>query len=135
MDMMQHAVSETAVIDLKGPDDEPLLDEDKKPKTVTVYGPGSKQYAKASTARNNRLVDKLKKKGKTDTSSDEAARETAEFLAACTKELSPNIRMGDLEGDALIKALYSEPKLGYIAEQVGKFLGDWGNFSKGSSKS
>ena len=133
MDIRKFAVEETGVLELLGASDEPLLDESKKPITVTLYGPGSKQYAKAQAAQSNRMIDKLKKKGKSDQSADERARETAEFLAACTKDFSDNLEYGDLQGEALHRAVYSDVTLGFISEQVNKYLSDWGNFSQRST--
>lgn len=135
MDIKQFAVEETGVLHLRGPNDEPLFGDDKLPMTVTVFGPGSKTYAKAQAARNNRMIDKLKKKGKTDTSAEEAAREQAEFLAECTREFSSNIQYDDLnlKGEALFRAVYADNSIGFVAEQVGRHLGEWGNFSKGST--
>ena len=40
-----------------------------------------------------------------------------------------------LTGRELFHAVYSDPSIGFIAEQVAKFSGDWANFSKGSAKS
>lgn len=133
-DIRKHAVGETSVIALLGADDAPLLGDDGKPQTVTVYGPGSKPYAKAQAAQSNRMVDRLRKKGKTDQSAEDKAREQAEFLAGCTKEMSPNIEYDGLTGEALFKAVYSDVSIGFIAEQVAKHLGDWANFTKGSTK-
>ncbi len=135
MDIRTFAVEETSTLELRGPNDEPLLGDDKKPMTVTVFGPGSKTYAKAQAARNNRMIDKLKKKGKTDTSAEEAAREQAEFLAACTKEFSANIEYEQLKGEALFRAVYADNSIGFVAEQVGRHLGEWGNFSRACATS
>lgn len=139
MDIRKFGVEETSVVALLGPDDVPMLGEDGKPMTVTVYGPGSKQYARAQAAQQNRMIDKLKRKGKSDQSAEDKAREQAEFLAGCTKEFSPNIEYpnGDgksLTGEALHKAVYADNSIGFVAEQVGKHLGEWNNFTKGSPK-
>ena len=134
MDIRKFAVEETGVLELRDAADEPMLGEDSKPITVTLYGPGSKQYAKAQAAQQNRMIDKLKRKGKSDQTAEEKARETAEFLAGCTKEFSANIEMDGLQGEALHRAVYSDTSIGFIAEQVGKHLGEWGNFSKPSTK-
>ena len=132
MDVRKFAVEETSILALLGPDDAPLMGEDQQPMTVTVYGPGSKQYARAQAAQQNRMIDKLKRKGKADQSAEEKAREQAEFLAGCTKEFSANIQYEELKGEALHKAVYADTSIGFIAEQVGKHLGEWANFKKGS---
>jgi len=133
MDIRKFAVEETGVLELRDAADEPMVGDDGKPMTITLYGPGSKPYAKAQAAQQNRMIDKLKRKGKSDQTADEKARETAEFLAGCTKEFSPNIEIDGLTGEALFKAVYSDTSIGFVAEQVGRYLGEWGNFSKPSS--
>ena len=133
-DIKKFAVEETSVLELRGPDDSPMVGEDGQPMTVTVYGPGSKTYAKAQAANQNRMIDKLKRKGKTDQSAEEKAREQADFLAGCTKEFSANIEYDSLKGEALFKAAYADTSIGFIAEQVGKHLGDWANFTTASAK-
>lgn len=137
-DIRKHAVEPTTRLHLRNAADELLYadgDDGKpdlaRPMVAVLYGPGSKQYAKAQSARSNRMVDKLKKKGKTDTSAEENQRESVEFLAACTAALE-NVELDQLTGDALHRAVYSDLTLGFIPEQVGKHLGDWGNFTKGS---
>ena len=130
MDIKRFAVDETGVLALRDSGDEPMLGEDGAPMTITLYGPGSKQYARAQAAQQNRMIDKPKRKGKTEQSAEEKVREQAEFLAGCTKEFSANIEMDALKGEALFKAVYSEPDIGFIAEQVGKHLGDWSNFKR-----
>jgi hypothetical protein len=133
MDIRKYSVDETGVLALRDSGDEPMLGEDGIPMTITLYGPGSKQYARSQAAQQNRMIDKLKRKGKTEQSAEEKVREQAEFLAGCTKEFSSNIEMDALQGEALFKAVYSEPDIGFIAEQVGKHLGDWANFKKPST--
>jgi hypothetical protein len=80
------------------------------------------------------MIDRLKKKGKTDQTADEKAQETAEFLADCTKSME-NIEYDKLTGEALFKAVYSDRSIGFVADQVSKHLGDWANFTKDSATS
>jgi hypothetical protein len=134
VDIRTFAVEETSVIALVDSNEAPMRGEDGQPMTITVYGPGSKPYARAQAAQSNRMIDKLKKKGKMDQSAEEKAREQAEFLAGCTKEFSANIECDGLKGEALHKAVYADTSIGFIAEQVAKHIGEWGNFSKGSPK-
>jgi hypothetical protein len=132
-DIRKFAVEETSVIELRSASDEPMVGDDGKPMTWTVYGPGSKPYAKAQAAQQNRMIDKLKRKGKTDETADEKMRDQAEFLAGCTKECSSNIEYDGLQGEAMHRAVLSDRSIGFIAEQVGRHLGEWGNFSKPST--
>jgi hypothetical protein len=134
VDIRTFAVEETSILELVGADESPLVGEDGQRMTVTLYGPGSKPYAKAQAAQSNRMLDRLKKKGRADQGAEEKAREEAEFLAGCTKEFSANIEYESLKGEALFRAVYADASIGFIAEQVGKHIGEWGNFSKGSPK-
>lgn len=127
------AIEDTILIELLDPADSPLFGPDGERVTITVYGPGSKEYQRANAAQQNRMLDKLKRKGKSDQTAEERSREQAEFLTGCTKSFSPNLRMGELQGEHLYRAVYSNPKCGWIVDQVSKSLGDWGNFTKRST--
>ena len=129
MDIRNLAVEETAVLHIRDASDELVYTEDGKAVEIVVYGPGSKPFAKAQAAQSNRMLEKLRKKGKTEQSAQEQAEETADFLAACTKEFR-NIELDKLQGEALFKAVYADRSIGFIADQVNKYIGEWGNFSK-----
>ena len=132
MDIRKLAVAETGALELMDAKDKPLVDDTGAPVMITLYGPGSRSYAAAQAEQQNRMIDKLKSKGRSAQSAEDKAREQAEFLAACTASFSPNLEYDGLTGPALFRAVYADTSIGFIAEQVGKFLGDWGNFSKGS---
>lgn len=134
-DIRKFSVDETGVLELRDAGDEPMVGDDGKPMTITAYGPGSKQYARAQAAQQNRMIDKLKRKGKTEETADEKIRDQAEFLAGCTKEFSSNIQLDNYIGEALYKAVYSDRGIGFIAEQFGRFLQDWASFKKPSTTS
>jgi len=85
-DIRKYKVALTSRLLLKGADDEQMyadgadgLPDLSKPMAVNLCGPGSKQYANASNARQNRQVDLLKSKGKTKETTETARRESAEF--------------------------------------------------------
>lgn len=140
MDIRSKGVVEIAVLHLRDAEDEPMYDvkEDgtpdrDKPMTVTLYSPGSKQFAKAQAWQNNKWVERLKRKGKNaEQSADEKIKEEAEFYAMCTKEMS-GVEYGDLAGEDLFKAVYADTSVGFIITQVKNHLGDWANFSKRST--
>ena len=131
MDIRTKAVHATSTLHLRDAADELLYDGD-KPVTVTIYGPGSKQFAKAQAAQQNRMLDMLKRKGKTEQTAEQKRAEQAEFLTDCTAEFG-NMTYGDLTGAAMSHAVYSDIEIGFIADQVAKHIGDWANFSKPSA--
>ena len=141
MDIRKLAVEPTSVLHLrdhldnllfdKKPDpanEGEMIDDEARPVRVTLHSPGSKAYSRAVAAQQNRMVDKMRKKGKADTTAEQKLEEQATFLAACTIGFE-NLEYEALTGEAKAKAVYSDPAIGFIAEQVGKHLGDWANFS------
>lgn len=145
MNILEVAVDPTSVLHVRDASDNLLYekmvdpqDETKKvndltkPVTITLYGPGSKQYAKAAAAKNNRMVVQLKRKGKADMTAEQTVSDNGDFFAECTASMA-YIELNGLQGDALHKAVYKNINLGFIAEQVNKHLGDWANFTPGSS--
>jgi len=136
-DITKFAAADTAVIKLMNGDDTPLLDDAGKRLTVTVYGPGSEQYAEAQQRKQNRIVARLRKKGKVDASATEIAAENAEFLAACTVSFDgwTYPPAGNVSQQEIFRAAYADPKLGFIRDQVFAFIGEWENFTGNSATS
>jgi hypothetical protein len=139
-DIRKHAVQQTGRLHLLDADDEPMFADKEdgtpdhaRPMVAVLYGPGSKEYARASNEQQNHNVDLLKRKGKTKESAEEARRSSAKFLAGCTAALE-NVEYDSLSGNDLFVAVYSDIEIGFIADQVASYLRDWGNFTKGSSK-
>lgn len=128
-DISTLAVSETTDIHLRDPGTDVLLYNAGKPVSVTVYGPGSKSFAKARGQAENQTMDRIKRKGKTDQTPEERLENTASFLSACTVSLNNFDYKGVTDAQA-IKAMYSDRSIGWINEQVDKEMGDWANFMK-----
>lgn len=133
MDIKKFSVTPTSKLHLRDANDELMYNDEAKtlPITVNLYGPGSKQYARAQAAQNNRILDKLKRKGKSDQTAEQRAIESAEFLADCTESFE-NMEYDSLTDRALAIAVYSDVSIGFIADQVAKHIGDWANFTKPS---
>ena len=133
MDIKKHSVSPTSKLHLRDANDELMFADDDMtlPVCVNLYGPGSKQYAKAQAAQNNRMIDKLKRKGKSEQTAEQRTSEAAEFLADCTESFQ-NLEYDTLTGNALAMAVYSDASIGFITDQVAKHIGDWSNFTKPS---
>ena len=127
-DISNLAVNSTATVELESPSGDPLTNQDGEVLTVTVYGPGSKQFQKASGVRNRAILEYVRKGGK-KMKEDEQRELDAEFLAACTVSFN-GFGYKDLTGIEMFKAAYLDPAIGFISEQVNKAIGDWANFTK-----
>lgn len=128
MDIRKYAVEQTGRIEVRDADGELIPGA-----VIVVYSPGSKQFAKAQANRSNRTIDTLRKKGKADQTPESMAEEKSNYLADCTHSFE-GIDIDKLEGKALFKAVYADVSLGFIADQVAEYLGDWSNFTKDSTK-
>jgi hypothetical protein len=129
-DIAQFEVSEIGILEVLNPKDEPLL-YNGAPVRIHLYGPGSTVYAraqaKADAAAQQRTFAALR--GKTNKAAvDEQREDLIVKLVACTAR----IENFPIPGGA--DALYRNQKLGYILNQVTKFLDDWGNFQPPSPK-
>lgn len=123
-DLSQFETIDTAALTVLSPKGDELLFEGKTV-TINLYGPGSKQFVNAKykldNATQTRSIAMLR--GKTSkNAAEETRQQQAEFYAAVTS----SIDNFPIEGGAL--ALYLNPKLTYITEQVEKFLSDTENF-------
>lgn len=130
MDIRKFAVKQTARLVLLDANDKPMVTDDGKECAVNLYSPASKEFAKAQAAQQNRLLDKLRNKSKSDSTPEQNAKEKAEYLSDCTLSFE-NVELDKLQGRDLFYAIYSDNSIGFVADQVGKFLGEWGNFTKG----
>jgi len=136
MDIRKLAVEPTKKLHLRDASDQLIYADEEKtlPVSVNLFGPGSKQYVRAKAAQSNRLMEKLKRKGKLDQTAEQNASETAEFLSACVESWE-NIEYGTVtETESLSMAIFSDESIGFIADQVSKELNEWSNFTKPSTK-
>ena len=131
-DIAKLAVASTSIIDLEDPNGEPLVNDNGEKITVTVYGPGSKQYQKASGVRNRAILEYVRKGGK-KMKDDEQRELDADFLASCTVSFNGFVYK-EFTGYEMFKQAYLDPSIGFISEQVNKAIGDWANFTQGSPK-
>lgn len=135
MDIKKLKAADTAKIHIKDGNGEFLYDGD-KPVTITIYGPGSKQFGVVESRQSARAIKRMQDNdGKiTAAPHEDRLRETAEDLAAITIAME-GLEDGDKQGQDLFEAIYSDPQLGYIARQVSKAVADWSNFTPRSAAS
>lgn len=140
MSLKKYRMVETGVLHLKDAGDELMYADGEdgrpdlsKPMRIHLYGPGSKQYAKAMNAKQNAHVDLLKRRGKTKESADEAIRSNAEFLCGCTHSFENIDSDAGKDGEALYMEVYTDQGLSFIRDQVAAFLNETANFTPPSS--
>lgn len=109
---------------------EPIVNDEKQTLSITVHSPASKPFKAAQAAQSAKMVKRIKAKGKIDETPEEMAATTASFLAAITVSLNGFQYQGESEGVETFKALYSDPKMGWLTEQVNREAGDWANFTQ-----
>ena len=128
MDILSQAIADTAALHVKGADGLPLYD-DGKPVKIILHSPGSEAYAQIETKQTQRFLKRMDDNDgkRTAMSAEERLAQTAEDLADVTVEFQ-NLDLEGKTGRALHLAVYGRRELGFIANQVTKFLADWGNF-------
>lgn len=133
LNIRNRAVAQTLEFQLTDSADDPLFNEDGTPCMALIHGPGSRIYLQAQSKNQAKLMAKVQKGKDPSFSADERLRNQAEFLASITDRL--DVAYDELEGRDKLLAIYGDPELGFIAEQVAKKAGDWANFTRGSAKS
>lgn len=128
------AAAAQAALHLKNADGEPLYAGD-KPVRIIVHSPGSRIYGTVEARQTARVVKRMNDNDNkmTVASAEERLAEVAEDLATITIAFE-NFDTGEanLTGEALFRAVYSNPSLGFITRQVNKFIADWSNFKAAS---
>lgn len=135
-DISKLEITDTADYHVTDAAGNPQFDGD-KPITITIYGQGSAKaikaqhtYTEKTSARTAAVMH-----GKTQKGAEEAKiADRADFLASITVSLN-GFTYGGKAGFEAYKALYSNPKLGHIADGVEKTYIDRGNFMQSSAMS
>lgn len=120
-------LEEASVVTIDLPNGEPMLYQG-APVCVHVYGPATDRYIKAMDVQNReatkRVLNAMAKKSNKDQDDADA---NAKFLVAITDRIENFPYPGGAD------AVYREPRLKYIADQVRSYVADSGNFFKAGS--
>lgn len=131
-DISSLAVKDTTIVELETPTGDELFNDKGERLSVTVYGPGSKQFNRAQGVRNRAILEYVKRGGKKMKEGEQRELD-ADFLASCTVSFN-NFAYKDFTGSEMFKEAYLDTAIGFISEQVNKAIGDWANFTQGSAK-
>lgn len=139
VNLLDHQVSTIGQINLKTPEGSPLLDpETQQPAFARVHSPASKIFEVATAAKRRKSMKRVREAGGRIEAIADDREDNVEFLVAITESFE-NVDVPLPEGEsgakALVRAVYSNPALGFIREQVEAAANDWGSFIKGSANS
>lgn len=136
------ALADSTILHLRDPGTDELLYEDgkdgqpdeNKPLTIELYGRSSKQYRAwmSATLRKQEREKEAARNGKVKPKSlEQTLADNAEFLSVVTIAVNNfDIGTGPIDSKEAFVALYSEPSLEWVGEQVSAALGDNSNFLK-----
>jgi hypothetical protein len=135
-DITKKRVSETGIIELKGPDGAPLLDDEGNLLSVTVCGPGSKVWQQANADMNRKKAERLRKNGnRIEAAFENIEADKVDFLVRVTVGFNGWVYPVEKGGTAadMYRAAYSDDAIGYIREHVFTEATDWSAFTNGSA--
>lgn len=119
-------LQDTSTVSIKLPNGQPMLYQG-KPVSVVLHGPATERYTSAKDALDREATRALMASlGSGKEGPDKMA--DASFLSAVTE------RMDNFPFPGGPAAVYREPRLKYVADQVRTHLADLGNFFGGSAQ-
>lgn len=127
-------VAEVSDLPIKNADGTPLIDpETGKTITATVFGPATKIWQVANAAKRRKVIKRTREaNGKFEAGLDYQEEDTLEFLCAITKRFN-GLSVDDVHGDSdTVRAVYSDPCLGFIRDHMEADTTNWENFMKAS---
>lgn len=134
VNILSKRVADVSDLPIKEADGSPMLDDvTKAPVTATVFGPGTKIWQVADATRRRKAMKRSREAGgKFEAVLDNEEEDTIEFLCAITKRFN-NLEFPDVHGDReTVRAVYSEPLLGFIRDHMEADTKNWENFMKAS---
>lgn len=130
-DITREAVADTAECELDRANGTPMLGEKGKRCSITLYGPGSDQFAEMQARRQKRNIARIT--NGTEVSIEEERQMQAEDLADITVSFNNFAYPGEFATPrAMFVACYLDRKIGFVREQANAAL-TWGKFASANS--
>jgi len=96
-----------------------------------MHSPASKVWEVANAARRRKLMQKVREQGGKIEAAVEDPEDIIDFLCAITEEfinLEVPLPEGESGAKAMVRAIYSNSRLGFIRDQMDDDQKDWGAF-------
>lgn len=125
-------VSAIGYIRLKNPDGSLMSNDKGEPVYARAHSPASKIWENANAVRKRRTLKMVSDNGgKVEAVADEPIENVINFLTTITEEfinLDMELPKGEAGNKALVEAVYKDPELGYIRDQMEHDAKDWGAY-------
>lgn len=133
VNILTKRVAEVSDLPVKNPDGSPMVDEAGNAVTATVFGPGTKVWQVADATRRRKAVKRTREaNGKFEAAFDNEDEDQVEFLCTVVKRFN-NLEHPDAQGDKeTVRAVFTEPLLGYIRDHLAHDVASWENFTQAS---
>jgi len=132
MDLSQLAIPDTVTVHLEFPGMGKLYDDEKKtkPSTIELFSPASDQVIEYTHKIQRKVALKMGKRGlKGVTSSPEELEQMGiDRLCAFTANVNNLTYAGEKITTKTIDKVYSDPKMGWLCDQLNEKLGSWDDF-------
>ena len=127
-------VADVSDLPIKNADGSPMIDPDTGNQiTATVFGPGTKIWQTANSLKQRKAIKRSREaNGKFEATLDFKEEDTLEFLCAITKRFNGLVIEGAHSDQETVRAVYSDPLLGYIRDHMEADASNWENFTKAS---
>lgn len=136
VNILSKRVVGVADIPVKEADGTIMRDEKGNPVTATVDGPATKVWQVANARKRRRAMQRTREAGgKYELALENNEEDEIEFLCTVTRSFN-NIDYGEMSEADKVRAIYSDPELGFIRDHMSEDVNKWENFmSKPSSGS
>lgn len=138
IDLTKKRVPPMATVPLKDRDGTPLLQENGEPCAARMHTPSSKHWQNAHAKRRRKTLKRVREMGGRLEAGQETPEDIAEFLIEVTEEfigVEVPLAEGQSGAKAMVEAIYRDPELGFIRDQLDADSSDWGSFTFGSATS
>jgi hypothetical protein len=135
IDLTTKLIPTIGKIALKNADGSPMLDDANQPAYVRLHSPASKVWQVADAAKRRKAMKRVRENGGKIEAAADGDEDVIEFLVAVTEDfvnVSVPLAEGETGAKAMVRAIYSNPALGYIRDQAEAAASDWGSFTDGS---
>lgn len=132
LNIAEKRVADVTDLPVKNADGSPLRDPDTGTAvTATVFGPGTKIWQVANATMRRKAIKRTREaNGKFEASLDNEDEDIVDFLCAITKRFNGLVFEG-VEGEReTVRAVYNEPLLGFIRDDMVADTKSWENFMK-----